>query len=121
QNHLFELRMGLFARDMGLPDFVSKELRLESEFGGPPPLDLIPPLYTPPVPHEPLPASEDDFRVHRIRVDGTVVRYVEESHTVQVTVEGELAPETVRQLRQDLRRKLQSIEQAPMTSQDIPS
>jgi hypothetical protein len=120
RNHLFELRMEQFAREMGLSDLVSTRLKLESEFGGPPPLDLVPLLYAPPVHYEPLPRSEDEFRVHRIRVDGTVVRYVEDSHTVQVTIEGGLAAQIVDQLRQDLTRKLENIEKTPMTCQEIP-
>jgi hypothetical protein len=40
---------------------------------------------------------------------------------VQVTIEGELAPRVVEQLRQDLIRKLEAIEYATMICQEIPS
>lgn len=72
-------------------------------------------LYTPPIPHEVLPEDEDEYGVYRIRVEGTVVRYVESSYDVLVTVEGDLSSEMVHTLQRDLIQKLAQLENAPMT------
>jgi hypothetical protein len=68
-----------------------------------------------------VPANEDEYQVHRIRVDGVVVRYVEESYTVQVTVEGELPAEVVEQLRRELAHALEALEHTPIESRDVAS
>jgi hypothetical protein len=117
-NHLWDLRQALFARkhpSLNLPDFA-KEFglpSLEEELGGAPNLDLLEKLYTPAWPHEHLPSSDEEYNVHRIRVADVVVRYVEEMHAVQMTVEGELPPLAVEALTSDLRAKLSSLENAP--------
>lgn len=119
-NHLFDLRQVLWAREVGWHDREAQELRLQTELGSPPRLDMLPLLYCPSLPHEALPQNEDQYRIYRIRVDGVVVRYVEESYSVQVTVEGRLPSEVVEHLRQDLTRKLEALEQSPMVCEEIP-
>ena len=118
--HLFELRRALWEREMRWEGREAHELQLQTELGGPLRLDLIPSLYRPSIQHEFLPADEHEYSVHRIRVDGVVVRYVEESFTVQVTVEGRLPAEVVEQLREELVRALETLEQSPIVSQEIP-
>ena len=92
RNHLFEMWLEFTMKGSGLYDLLSRASQLESDLGGPLQLDLVASLYSPPVPHETLPQNEDEHRVHRISVDGIVVKYVEESRSVQATVEGELPP-----------------------------
>ena len=121
RNHVFEMRQVLWSRQMRWDGLESQESRLRDELGALPDLELIPSLYRPPVAHEVLPQKEDEYSVHRIRVEGTVVRYVEEGYTVQATVEGKLEPEIVEQLRRDLTRKLETLEQTTMACRDIPS
>jgi hypothetical protein len=121
RNHLFELRQALWEREMKWDGRDSFQVQLQTELGGPPRLDLIPSLYRPSIPHDLLPAIEDEYRVHRIRVDGVVVRYVEDSSTVQVTVEGELPAEVVEQIRQELTGALETLEQSPIVHKEIPS
>jgi hypothetical protein len=118
-NHLWDLHQAHFARQHPvlntMPD-IKKEFglpSLEEELGGVPDLDLVEKLYSPAWPHEPLPSSDEEYNVHRIRVAGVVVRYVEEMHSVQMTVEGELPPLTLEALTSDLRAKLSALENAP--------
>ena len=56
--------------------------------------------FSPPLPHEPVAADpdSDNYRTHRIRVGGTIVRYVEDMHEIAVTVEGQLDADTVEAL-----------------------
>jgi hypothetical protein len=118
-NHLWALRQALWAKEMNWHDRESQALALETELGTRPQLDLLASLYSPPVSHEVLPKNEDEHNVYRIHVDGVVVRYVEESWSVQVTVHGELPSDIVERLQQDLTRTLGALEQAPMLCQAI--
>ncbi len=54
--------------------------------------DLFCSRFSPPVSHSVVTtdAEKDSHRVHRILVDGVVVRYVEQSHEIAVTIEGNL-------------------------------
>ena len=72
--------------------------------------ELYAQLYRPNVPHAEVPEEEDECDATRIRVQGVVVRYVQEGCEIQVTVEGELPPSTVEILKQDLLEKLQALE-----------
>jgi hypothetical protein len=80
-----------------------------------PPLDpeLYARLYAPPVPHEAVAESADEYGVRRIRVDGVTVRYVEDAFSVQMTVEGDLPAKTLDALIADLHAKLSALENAP--------
>ena len=67
-------------------------------------------LYVPPVEHEHVEnEDEEDYRNFRIRIDGVIVRYTEESDAVTLTVEGQLPPEVVDDLIADLMRKLEIV------------
>jgi len=48
--------------------------------GKSPDLDLFARLYKPRVEHEDMAGLEDEYNVHRIKVEGVVVRYVEDVH-----------------------------------------
>lgn len=75
--------------------------------------------YRPPVPHETVPDVDEEWRVHRIRVDGVTVRYVERYSDIQVVVEGPLQSSTEAALVDDLRDKLSRAEAAPYTSTSL--
>jgi len=66
--------------------------------------------YSPPVPHDKLPDSEDFPLVLRRIVEGVVVRYVEESFDVSIVVEGTLPREIVDTIVDDACRKLGALE-----------
>ena len=118
-NHLWNLRQVLWHRKMGWHDFDASERKLETELGMPLRLEVVPLLYRPPIAHEVMPEQENEYNIYRIRVDGVVVRYVEDRFTVQMTIEGELQPEAVEQLREDLVQKLETVEQSPMVCEAI--
>lgn len=119
-NHLWQIRSALFEKEFNLPESpLLAQLHeqglmptLEEELGGAPDFDLFRRRFTPDVPHEALPESEEEFSVYRIKVAGLVVRYVEEGHAVQMTVEGELPSLTVEALTKDLQEKLAALERA---------
>jgi hypothetical protein len=55
--------------------------------------------------------------VFRITVEGVVVRYVEDDHEIQLTVEGDLPHRTVDALVADLAM----LENAPCEAKEIPA
>ncbi len=122
-NHLFEIQQALWSQQIPGLATASGPLEqfkrqfnvpsLEEELGGAPDLDLFARLYRPCEPHEPLPQGDDAYGVHRIRVAGVVVRYVQDMQRVQMTVEGDLPPQTVQALAQDLLEKMSALENAP--------
>jgi hypothetical protein len=96
---------------------IRNTMELIQSAGLPPMADpgLLHRLYRPEVDHELVPRDENDFEehsVHRIRIDDVVVRYVEDSHAVVLTVEGSLPPSLLNFLVADLRGTLSRLESA---------
>jgi hypothetical protein len=105
--------------ELNLPDGDLAQMRqaldiptLEENLGGPPDLKLFASLYQPPLKFEALPDSDEEFGVKRIRIDCVTVRYVQDSHSIQMTVEGGLPQGTLDTLTGDLTEKLSTLEQA---------
>jgi hypothetical protein len=123
RNHLFDYQQALWAKqipELNKPDGELARLKqqfeipsLQDELGKPPDLDLFAQLYKPSVVREELAGSEDEYNVHRIKVEGVVVRYVEEMESVQMTVEGELPQKTLDAITHDLLKKLSALENTP--------
>lgn len=110
-NSLWEIRQALWSFNVGWKeDYEESLLRLEDELGMIPDVKSVESLYRPAIVHEPLPDQEEEYDIYRIIVEKTVVRYVEDSHCVQITVEGELPELTVRHLVEDVREKLSKLE-----------
>lgn len=122
-NHLFDYQQALWAKQMPATAKAGEELArlkkqleipsLEEALGGPPDLDLYERLYQPSVAHKRLPKSETEHGVHRISVDGVVVRYVEAMDSIQMTVEGDLPSQTLDALTRDLLDKFSKLERSP--------
>jgi hypothetical protein len=110
-NRLWELQIALWERKAG-PDKEFKERmeRLTQGYGVTPNLDLVINLYRPGVSHEPIEEVEGENRIFRIRVEGVVVRYVDDTWSIQMTVEGELPQETIDALTSDLVEKMIALE-----------
>ncbi len=66
-----------------------------------------------------MPQVEEEYNVFRIKLDGVVVRYVEDSHSIQMTVEGELPQTTVKSLAANLCEKMALLENAPIDMKQL--
>lgn len=111
RNHLWHLRQTLWSKSVNWQEDYQKEMyKLIKELGKEPELDLITSLYSPNISHQIIPENNEEYNVYRINIDGVVVRYVEESWTVQVTVEGELPDEVIELLKANLLEKFSLLE-----------
>ncbi len=119
-NHLWHLRQLLWSQEVGWEDVEEKTKELTEELGNTPRIDILPSLYKPSFTDEVLPQEEDEYNIYRIRVEGVVVRYVEDSFVIQVTVEGKLPEQTIRDLKSDLADKLSLLEQTIWHCRTIP-
>jgi hypothetical protein len=120
RNHLWELRQILWARD--LPGTINLHFRrraeeelssLATKLGASPDLDIVLQLYKPKVDHEIIPKNEDEHGVYRRTINGVIVRFVEDTSCIQMTVEGELPQGIIDDLAADLRDKLSALENVP--------
>ncbi len=128
-NHLWEFETATWAKKFGEFDHLLKDLGpakdllstppLAEKLGTQPDLDTFGRLYQPAVPHHELPPREDEYGIHRIEIDGVIVRYVTDMHSIQITVEGTLPDETTRALVTDLREKLATVENTPCELTEI--
>ena len=96
-------------REAWVGRFQTSMEELTTLLGRRPDLDLYTQRYRPSLPHEQLPKDARDHRVHRITIDGVIVRYVEDE-LVTLTIEGELPQHVLNALIDDLRTKLSAIE-----------
>ena len=120
-NRLWELRQAVWQQQIP----ALKELS-EHQFPLPKDPGALETLYTPnQVPHQqiPPPASDEDgeseYGVTRIAIDGVVVRYVEDFDNILLTVEGELARETIDALVDDVVTKLSKLEETEYRARQI--
>jgi len=129
-NHLSEMERLLLYRRLTEHDkqyekeYRNIEKKLKKELGALPDLKLYETLYTPDVATAVIvPDDSDDaeYGVHRIRVGDVIVRYVKTMREVNVTIEGELPPDIVEQLRKDITEKFAALEGVPITCQIISS
>lgn len=108
---LSEIGWALQSRDWRWTAQLKEETAtIRRAVGAAPDLDLAARLYRPPVPHAVLPEQEGEFGVHRIGVDGVVVKYREDPRAVSVRIEGELPAATVKSLLDDFAAKLSRLE-----------
>ena len=118
-NHLWHFEQALWSKNF--PDLkrATEEFAerlparfptLEEELGATPNIELFERLYRPPLAHEVIPGNENEYGVHRIRNGGVIIRYVQNSHCIQITVEGDLPKPTLELLTLDLLDKLSKLE-----------
>lgn len=119
-NHLYEVRQALWHRKVRAHRKLEQEMeQLTLEYGNRPNLDLLEKLYHPNITHEQIPGKAEDYNVFKIKVDGVIVRYVEETTSVQVTVEGDLPQRTIDVLTSDLLNKLTDLEATPYEQRQL--
>lgn len=103
-NRLSEARQELWRRKHGWPGLES-----HWQHDDEPDAEALAALYR--RPGEPLPEQGDDeYNVHRLAIDGVVVRFTEERWLVRALVEGRLAQPRLRQLQDDTMALLQRID-----------
>jgi len=113
-NHLWRIRSAAWLRGRVCfeKEFREAMEQLTEELGTPPDLDLYERRYDSGIAAERLPPLEDEHGVHRVRINGVVVRYVESLHSIQMTVEGNLPLQMIKALVRDLADKLSALENA---------
>jgi len=111
-NQLWELGQSQFEKDAG---WLKKPLSAEVEMK----LKILPTLFTPAIADEILGEDEQEFRTYRVRVNGVVVRFVDDGYGIQVTIEGELPESSKQALKDDLVSKLSALEGANVECLDI--
>ncbi|WP_146168161.1 Kelch repeat-containing protein [Pseudomonas mangrovi] len=123
RNHLWDIRNALWSRNFKQSDLDEQLLKLRKELKGEPALDAFPQLYAPPLLHETLPECEDDdeYGIHRIVIDGVVVRFSDDNYSVQMTVEGQLAQEKIEQVRKHVLDTFSVLERHPISCSPLCS
>lgn len=111
RNRLWDLQQAVWSRSVGWHDDLAKAIaKLTEELGAPPDLDACERLFRPAVAHTLLPDEDDSYNTVRIDVGGVIIRFVDDHHALQMTVEGDLPPDTVEAIADELRDKLSAIE-----------
>ena len=127
-NHLWRVRsLSLFAGKRwakehreSMEEMISREVdAVRAAYGADPDLNLFAALFVPPIAHESLAAPDDEPGVHRIGVEGIVVRYVESPMSIKLVAEGVLPERTTTALVNDLREKLSAIEHTPYEAREV--
>jgi len=120
RNHLWEIQRAVWYRNVGWKEDLGKQLeQLAQELGRQPDLELADQLFCPPVPHERVPSTDEEYNVVRIKVDGIMVRYVAGTYSIQITVEGLLPPASVQTLASDFCDKISKLENAPFEMKQL--
>lgn len=110
-NHLWELRNALWSLNAKWDVHHQTQMEaLENELGYRPDVTLVNDLYSFKIAHDKLQEDDDEHNVFWIYIEGIMVRFVEEHHCLQVSVEGELPDETISVLKESLLYKLSELE-----------
>ena len=124
-NHLWDIEQAHSEKLHPELDGISKireelgEPPLEKVLGGSLDFETLTNLYRPPIEFEAIPDDIEEYGTKRIRINGVVVRYVQDSYDVQMTVEGELEPRITDVLTRDLRQKLSKLENSPFIQREL--
>ncbi|NOR63567.1 MAG: hypothetical protein GQ535_13860 [Rhodobacteraceae bacterium] len=101
-NELWQIEQVARASRLSRQDSFAEKYRAEFEARGHiVNADLFYSRFSPPIPHSVVERdpNSDEYRVHRVLIDGVVVRYVEDMHAITVTVEGALSLEKRKALK----------------------
>lgn len=113
QNRIWEIAQARWYRDAGWKEEAQELEKLAQELGSRPNLDLAGKLFSPPIDHAACARAVEEHNIFRIKVNGVLVRYVYDTVSVQMTVEGLLPHAATEILVADLRKKLETLENAP--------
>ncbi len=114
RNRLFEIRHRISFEKLSIPGEARGLLEgLAKDYEGEPKAELVEGLYAPSCEHATMPQVPEEYAVYRIKVNGTVIRFVEEGHAVTMTVEGVLDPTVGSGIAIELQSKLSALEGTP--------
>ncbi len=124
-NHLFEVRQAVWGYDFcqkgddyGCEMYKQFQVQLVQALGVMPEIKDVGKLYQPGIVHEKL-ENDAENPIYAIMVDGVKVRYLEGMYAIEVTVEGQLPPDIIGHLKQDLFQKLSALENTEIVIKDI--
>ena len=113
-NHLWEIRQALWSLEVNLPEQYQAHMdRLEGALGYRPDVNLVKDLYKFDLAHQDAQRDEELYNMFWFSVDGVRVRFMEESHVVQVVVEGNLPTDHVNMMKKQLVQKISALENSP--------
>ena len=112
RNQLWHVRQLVWYQSVNWVEDVNKErARLTEALGFVPDVALLDTLYQPWPDAEALPVDEDDYGIHKVRIDGATVRFDEsDGFGLRVLVQGMLSAERIDALKQHLLKVLQAME-----------
>jgi hypothetical protein len=113
-NHLWEMRQALWHQSVNWMESYKDYIKeLELELGCIPDVALINELYSFSFQDGELVEDEEKHNQYWIYINGVKVRFVEESFSIAVTVEGDLPDSTIVLMQQTLLKRLSVLENAP--------
>ena len=111
RNHLWEIQQAMWYRDVHREkEFQQQMEQLSKKIGIKPDLDLAATLYSPTISHEEVLKKDGEYNVYRIAVDGVIVRFVQDTSSIQITFEGNSRQETINAITSGLVGKMNTLE-----------
>ena len=111
---LWDLRHALWSLEHNLEDFYKQDMdRLEQFIDFRPDVRLFKDLYNFQSEPAELHQDEDNYRIFWIYMDDIRIRFTEEMYSLQVVIEGDLAPHKISSINQQLVDKLSALVNSP--------
>jgi len=118
-NRLFNLRQALFALEAGWEKDYKKELKsLKKKLNFEPDVAILKELYLPDIEHKVL-ENETHGDERKIEINGVVVRYNEDMHSIIMTVEGNLESDIIENINRQVAQKFSLLEGEKYTIREL--
>jgi len=116
-NHLWAIRHALWSLEANWRDDHKRHMKqLEKSLGYRPDVTLVKDMYSFDLTHDsPREAGRNEFCIY---IDGVKVRFIEEMHSLQVVVEGNILDKKLNVIKQQLFDKFSALENAPCILED---
>jgi hypothetical protein len=113
-NHLWEIRQALWSLEVNWPEQYQAHMdRLQESLGYRPDVNLVKDLYNFGQEHQDLQRDEEVYNMFWFYIGDVRIRFMEESHVVQVAIEGSLSTEQVNIIKKQLLEKTSALENSP--------
>ena len=113
-NHLWEVRQALWSLEVNWPDQYQAHMdRLQESLRYRPDVNLVKDLYKFDLEHEEPQRDEELYNMFWFYIGDVRVRFMEESHVIQVVIEGSLSTEQVAMIKKQLLEKISALENSP--------